>query len=194
MGREAPSKNDVPAVRERTGASPRIMETASVHPGAEIGLDTLIGAFCVIAAGARIGAGTRIQSHTAVWAGVTLGEDVFVGPSATFTNVRYPRAGFVRAPHWDETIVEAGASIGANATLVAPLRIGTRAMIGAGAVVTRDVPPHAIVAGNPSRIIGWACTCGETLARGEPLPSDATCTRCRRTYEGRNGSLVQLTA
>src|SRR5438874_1247776 len=105
-----------------------------------------------------IAAGTRVQIHVSIWSGVTLGEDVFVGPAAAFTNVRHPRAAFPRSPAhggaWDETRVEDGASIGANATLVAPLRVGRAAMIGAGAVVTRDVPAHAIVVGAPARIAG----------------------------------------
>jgi acetyltransferase-like isoleucine patch superfamily enzyme len=154
-----------------------------VHPPsvvgerARLGLDVVIGAFCFVADGAVIGAGTRIQSHTSVWDGVELGEDVFVGPGAQFTNVRHPRAAFRRGPHWDRTVVEDGATIGAHAVLVAPVRVGHHAMVGAGAVVTRDAPAHAIVAGNPARVIGWACVCGETVARGAEPPRDLRCAR-----------------
>jgi acetyltransferase-like isoleucine patch superfamily enzyme len=147
-------------------------------PGALLGLDTVVGAFCFVASGAVVGAGTRIQGHTSVWAGVELGEDVFVGPAAVFTNVRHARAAFVRAPHWDRTVVEEGATVGAGAVLVAPVRIGRYAMIGAGAVVTRDVPAHSVVAGNPARVIGWACRCGETVARGTERPESARCDAC----------------
>jgi UDP-2-acetamido-3-amino-2,3-dideoxy-glucuronate N-acetyltransferase len=143
----------------------------------------VVGAFCFVASGAVVGAGTRIQSHTSVWDGVELGEDVFVGPAAVFTNVRHPRAAFPRAPNWDRTVVEDGASIGAGAVLVAPVRVGRCAMVGAGAVVTRDVPAHAVVAGNPARIVGWACECGETVARGEKTPSAVKCGRCGRPLE-----------
>src|SRR5579883_2179384 len=127
--------------RERKGAPPRVHKPSVVSPDARVGADVVIGAFCFVAAGAVIGAGTRIQSHTSVWAGVVLGEDVFVGPGAMFTNVRTPRAAFPRAPAlegetWDETHVEDGATIGAHATLVAPVRVGRCAMVGAGAVVT----------------------------------------------------------
>src|SRR5271170_7768431 len=156
--------------RPRLGAPPRVYPPSVVAAGATLGTDTVIGAFCFVAAGAVVGAGTRIQSHTSVWDGVTLGHDVFVGPGAQFTNVHRPRAAFPRAPDWDRTTVEDGVTLGANATLVAPVRVGRHAMIGAGAVVTRDVPAHAVVVGNPARIVGWACVCGETLARGERPP------------------------
>jgi len=166
--------------RERTGADPIIHPPSVVADGARLGSDVVVGAFCFIASGAIVGAGTRIQSHTSVWAGVELGKDVFVGPGATFTNVRHPRAAFPRAPRWDGTVIEDGASIGAAAVLVAPLRVGRCAMVGAGAVVTRDVPAHAVVAGNPARIVGWACACGETLTRGREKPATAHCARCGR--------------
>jgi UDP-2-acetamido-3-amino-2,3-dideoxy-glucuronate N-acetyltransferase len=123
----------------------------------------VIGAFCFVARGARIGSGTRIQSHTSVWAGVELGEDVFVGPAVVFSNVRRPRVTHPRAPNWDRTVVGDCATIGAGAILVAPVRVGPGAMIGAGAVVTRDVPAHAIARGNPARVHGYACSCGERL-------------------------------
>ena len=149
-----------------------------MQEGAELGRDVVVGDFCFVARGARIGSGTRIQSHTSVWDGVELGEDVFVGPAATFTNVRRPRARFSRAPNWERTVVEDGATIGAAAVLVAPVRVGARAMVGAGAVVVRDVPPNAIVAGNPAAIHGFACACGERLARGESPPKHAVCNEC----------------
>jgi UDP-2-acetamido-3-amino-2,3-dideoxy-glucuronate N-acetyltransferase len=168
--------------RPRLGAPPRVYPPSTVAPGARLGTDTVVGAFCYVAAGAIIGTGTRIQSHTSVWDGVTLGDDVFVGPGCQFTNVRHPRAAFPRAPRWDRTLVEDGASLGAGSVLVAPVRVGRHAMIGAGAVVTRDVPPHAIVVGNPARIIGWACGCGETLARGEAPPlGSVPCDGCGLT-------------
>ena len=144
-----------PMKRERTGAKAKVHEPSVVDKEAEIGTDVVIGAFCMVCAGAKIGNGTRIQCHTSVWAGVELGEDVFVGPSVVFTNVRYPRAAYSRAPHWDVTIVGRGATLGAGAILVAPVRIGEDAFVGAGAVVTHDVPAGAIVAGNPARVIGW---------------------------------------
>lgn len=142
-----------------------------------IGEDVVIGAFCFVAKGARVGAGTRIQSHTSVWDGVELGEDVFVGPAATFTNVKRPRARYPRAPNWDRTKVGDGATLGAASVLVAPVVVGPRAMVGAGAVVARDVPAGAIVVGNPAEVIGFACACGERLGRGR-RPKRVQCKHC----------------
>ena len=181
--------------RPRLDAPPKIHAPAVVSEGAVVGNDVVIGAFSFIADGARVGAGTRIQGHTSVWAGVVLGEDVFVGPAATFTNIRRPRAAFPRAPEWDATFVEDGATIGANATVVAPARIGQCALVGAGAVVTGDVPPHAIVTGSPARVTGWACTCGETLFRGARRPKYAECTLCARAFERHEtAGLVEVAA
>lgn len=165
--------------RTRTGAPPRIHPPSVVLEGAQLASDVVVGAFSFVGAGAVIGAGTRIQGHTSVWDGVVLGADVFVGPGAVFTNVRRPRAAFPRVPRWDCTFVEDGATIGAGAVLVAPVRVGACAMVGAGAVVVRDVSAHAIVVGNPARVVGWACACGETASRGEVAPESAMCARCR---------------
>lgn len=172
-----------PQQRPRLGAPPKIYPSAIVQPGAQLGRDVVVGAFCYVADGARVGAGTRLQSHTSVWAGVELGEDVFVGPGAMFTNVHAPRARYPReASRWDETRVGDGATIGARATLVAPVRVGPCAMVGAGAVVTRDVPAHAVVVGVPARVVAWACACGERLSRGRTAPKRAVCKRCGAVF------------
>jgi UDP-2-acetamido-3-amino-2,3-dideoxy-glucuronate N-acetyltransferase len=134
-----------------------------------------------------------VQGHTSIWDGVTLDEDVFVGPGAMFTNVKHPRAAFSRRPRkpgetWDETRVGQGATIGARATLVAPVTLGAFAVVGAGAVVTRDVPAHAIVCGVPARIVGWACVCGETVSRAVRQPARASCASCGAVLSARAGS------
>src|SRR5271156_1083187 len=102
-----------PRPRPRSSAAPRVYPSSVVAKGAKLGPGSVVGAFCFIADGAKVGARCRIQSHTSVWAGVTLEEDVFVGPAVVFTNVKRPRAAFVRAPDWDETLVRRGATLGA---------------------------------------------------------------------------------
>ena len=164
--------------RPRTGAPARVYPSAVVLPGARLGEDVVVGAFTFVASGAIVGDGTRIQGHTSLWDGVVLGRDVFVGPGAMFTNVRRPRASYSRAPDWDETLVGEGATIGAHATLVAPVSVGPFAMIGAGAVVTKDVPDHAVVAGVPAKIIGWTCDCAGTVVRGRRRPARVACPIC----------------
>lgn len=141
--------------------------------------DSQLGQGCYVAPGVHIGVGCRIQNNVSIYEGVELAEDVFVGPSAVFTNVLTPRAHTPRRGEFATTIVEQGVSIGANATIVCGVRLGHDCMIGAGSVVTRDVPPFALVAGNPARPLGWVCRCGEKLDVSSAL---ASCSRCERRY------------
>lgn len=131
--------------------------------GAHIGERCVVGQGCFIAATARIGNGVRLQNHVSVFDGVELEDFVFCGPSVVFTNVRVPRSEISRREHFERTVVERGASIGANATIRCGVRIGRYAMIGAGSVVTRDVPAFALVVGNPAKPIGWVGRGGERL-------------------------------
>jgi UDP-2-acetamido-3-amino-2,3-dideoxy-glucuronate N-acetyltransferase len=151
---------------------------AHVMPGARVGRDAVLGQGCFVASGARIGDGCRIQNHVSVYGGVELGDDVFVGPSAVFTNVRRPRARYPRKPSFEVTTVGRGATIGANATIVCGVRIGENAFVGAGAVVTRDVPAHALVTGSPARIQGFICACGETVWRAGARGKKRACSTC----------------
>jgi UDP-2-acetamido-3-amino-2,3-dideoxy-glucuronate N-acetyltransferase len=136
------------------GAGTRVWHWSHVDVGASVGADCSIGQGCYVAAGASIGRGCKIQNGVSVYRGVTLEEDVFVGPNATFTNVHNPRAALDRKHEIRPTLVKRGATIGANATIVCGVTIGAHAFVGAGAVVTRDVPDHALVIGNPARITG----------------------------------------
>ena len=169
----------------RVGAGTRIWHWVHVMPGAEIGDRCSIGQGCFIGA-VRIGDGCRIQNHVSIYDGVTLEDDVFLGPSCTFTNVEHPRAHVSRKASYAPTRVARGATIGANATIVCGVSIGAYAMIGAGAVVTRAVPAHALVVGVPARRIGWACRCGETL------PASLACARCGDAYAEDEGLLAKL--
>jgi UDP-2-acetamido-3-amino-2,3-dideoxy-glucuronate N-acetyltransferase len=162
----------------RLGVGVRIWHWVHVRAGAVIGDGTSIGQGCYIGEVA-IGRGCRIQNHVSLFDGVTLEDDVFLGPSCVFTNVAHPRAQVSRKHAFSPTVVGRGATVGANATIVCGVSIGAYAMVGAGAVVTRDVPPHALVLGAPARRTGWACRCGETLPRAI---GRVRCERCGDEY------------
>jgi UDP-2-acetamido-3-amino-2,3-dideoxy-glucuronate N-acetyltransferase len=138
----------------------------------------MLGQACFVAGKVRMGDGCRIQNHVNLYDGVELEDEVFVGPSAVFTNVNRPRAAYPRRPAYETTLVRRGASIGANATVVCGIRIGVHAFIGAGAVVTRDVPDHALVVGSPARVVGWICACAETVSRARLRPRALVCSAC----------------
>ena len=147
------------------GTGTRVWHFAHVRAGARIGERCVLGKSVFVDAGAVVGSGCRIQNFVSIYAGVTLEDDVFVGPSAVFTNDRYPRAG---NDDWHPlpTLVRRGASIGANATLVCGITVGEWAMVGAGAVLTQDVEPHRLVVGNPAKAVGWVCRCGRKVPEG----------------------------
>ena len=157
------------------GAGTDIWQFVHVMQGAHIGERCSIGQGCFIG-NVRIGDGCRIQNNVSIYEGVTLEDDVFLGPSCVFTNVRHPRAHVSRKAEYAPTLVCKGATVGANATILCGVTIGAYAMIGAGAVVTHDVVPHAIVVGTPARAIGWACRCGETL------PASLRCATAAASY------------
>jgi UDP-2-acetamido-3-amino-2,3-dideoxy-glucuronate N-acetyltransferase len=165
------------------GNDTRIWHFVHVMPGAWIGDRCSIGQGCYIGK-VRIGHGCRIQNNVSIYEGVTLEDDVFLGPSCVFTNVKHPRAHVSRKTELARTLVCKGVTVGANATVICGVTIGEHAMIGAGAVVTRDVAPHAIVVGAPARQIGWACRCGETL------PADLACPRCETAFHLDAGRLA----
>jgi acetyltransferase-like isoleucine patch superfamily enzyme len=155
--------------------------------GARIGPGCNIGDHVFVESGATIGERVTVKNNSLVFEGVTLEDDVFVGPNTVFTNDRRPRAPGVRDGPFElvPTLVRRGASIGANATIVGGVTIGPFALVGAGAVITADVPAHALVAGNPARRLGWVCRCGRTL------PGDLTC-RCGRAFRSEGDGLAPL--
>jgi acetyltransferase-like isoleucine patch superfamily enzyme len=178
------------------GAGTRIWAFAHVLKGARIGRHCNIGDHCFVEGGARIGDNVTIKNGIAIWDGVVVRDNAFVGPFAVFTNdlaprsPRFPAAARRYASRgWlSPTVVEEGASIGANATILCGLRIGQFAMIGAGAVVTRAVPAYALMVGVPARQVGWVCECGTRLTaeRRDPM----SCLACRLRYQVRRGRLV----
>jgi len=151
------------------GAGTRIWHWVHVCQGARIGRDCVLGQGVYVGPGVVVGDRVKIQNHVSVYAGVTLEDEVFCGPSAVFTNVINPRAGVDRRSEFRETRVCRGASIGANATVVCGVRIGRHAMVGAGAVVTRDVADFELVVGTPARRLGWISRGGHRLAFADGL-------------------------
>jgi UDP-2-acetamido-3-amino-2,3-dideoxy-glucuronate N-acetyltransferase len=158
------------------GPRTRVWAFAHVLAGARIGADCNVGDHAFVEGGAVVGDGVTIKNGVLLWSGVTVEDDVFLGPGAVFTNDAGPRAPYPKGPAgWLPTLVRRGATVGANATVLPGLTIGRWAMVGAGAVVTADVPDHALVVGNPARRAGWACECGRVL------PDGLACA-CGRSY------------
>jgi UDP-2-acetamido-3-amino-2,3-dideoxy-glucuronate N-acetyltransferase len=165
------------------GPGTKIWHFSHVMKDAVIGANCNIGQNVVISPGVTLGDNVKIQNNVSVYTGVTLEDDVFCGPSCVFTNVTTPRSHVRRNdPEKDyaKTLVKRGASIGANATIVCGNTLGEYSFVGAGAVVTKDVPPYAMVYGNPARIKGWACVCGVKLAFEA---ENATCSECGTQYQ-----------
>jgi len=147
------------------GPRTRVWAFAHVLAGARIGADGNIGGHAFVEGGVVVGDRVTIKNGVLLFSGVTVEDEVFLGPGAVFTNDATPRAAHRKGPAgWRATVVRRGATVGANATVLSGLTIGCWAMVGAGAVVTGDVPAHAVVVGNPARQTGWACRCGRTLA------------------------------
>lgn len=159
------------------GEDTRVWYFCHVQSGASIGKRCNIGQNVFVGAGVRIGDGVKIQNNVSVYEGVELGDYVFCGPSCVFTNDLTPRAKFPKdKSEYKKTLVGEGATIGANATVVCGHNIGEWAMVAAGAVVTKDVPDHALVAGVPAQVMGYMCHCGKQL------PEDLSCCHCGRGY------------
>ena len=171
------------------GEGTKIWHFSHVMSGSKIGCRCNIGQNVVILPEVRIGDNVKIQNNVSVYTGVELEDDVFCGPSMVFTNVVNPRSHVPRKDEYRRTLVKRGASIGANATVVCGNTIGRYAFIGAGAVVTRDVPDFALVVGNPGRVAGWMCQCGIKLDLSRDLAGDgeSACSACGKSYRKKNG-------
>lgn len=145
------------------GEGTRIWHFSHVMSGAVIGSECKLGQNVVVCSGVILGNGVKVQNNVSIYEGVCCEDEVFIGPSAVFTNVINPRSAIVRKHEYKRTMVCRGATIGANATVICGIEIGSYAFIGAGAVVTKDVPPYALVKGNPARQTGWVSEYGHSL-------------------------------
>ena len=167
------------------GEGTRIWHFSHIMPYTEIGPKCNIGQNVVIGPKVIIGANCKIQNNVSIYTGVTLEDGVFCGPSMVFTNIINPRAEIERKSEFKPTLVRRGATIGANATIVCGHTIGRYALVGAGAVVTKDVADFALVIGNPSRQIGWVCRCAERLPDIDEV--NIKCDKCDAVYERIHG-------
>jgi len=184
---------------DRLGRGTRIWAFTHVMKEVSIGENCNIGDHCFIESGVTVGSNSTIKNGNMLWQGVVLEDGVFVGPNVCFTNDMYPRS--ARLPQARErysdrewllpTLVKQGASIGAGAVLLPGLTIGKFAVVGAGSLVTRDVPPHVLVVGNPARIRGWACQCGQALKFRKET---AVCSACGREFaqQGKENQIVKI--
>ncbi len=164
------------------GSGTKIWHFCHVMSKAQVGKNCNIGQNVFIGDGTVIGNGVKIQNNVSIYAGVILEDDVFLGPSMVFTNVVNPRSHVNRHDEYQITTVKRGSTIGANATIVCGVTLGEFAFVGAGAVVTSDIPAHALVYGNPARIQGWMCQCGEKIEFDNSEPSTGTCSFCSLCY------------
>jgi len=171
------------------GDGTKIWHFCHVMPGAVIGERCSLGQNVVVMPGTRIGNNVKIQNNVSIYEGVELEDDVFCGPSMVFTNVINPRSAVSRKHEYQRTLVRRGATIGANATVVCGVTLGEYAFVGAGAVVTKDAKPFALVTGVPARQVGWMCRCGERLSGIENRESGIECSVCKTAYVFRGDQL-----
>lgn len=162
------------------GEGTRIWHFTHIMSGARIGKNCIIGQNVFIGSGTVLGNNIKIQNNVSVYDGVILEDDVFCGPSMVFTNVFNPRSFISRKKEFRKTLVKKGATIGANATIICGSTIGRYAFIGAGSVVTKDVPDYALVYGNPGRVKGWICECAEEIVFRS---GKAICNTCGKRYK-----------
>lgn len=172
------------------GEGTKIWHFSHVQTGAVLGKKCIIGQNVYIAATAILGNNCKIQNNVSIYDNVELEDEVFCGPSMVFTNVFNPRAFIERKHEYRKTLLKRGCTIGANATIVCGSTIGEYALVGAGSVVTKDVPAYALVYGTPGRIRGWVCKCGVKLAPDQS--GNAVCPECSLKYKIGTDSCVPL--
>jgi UDP-2-acetamido-3-amino-2,3-dideoxy-glucuronate N-acetyltransferase len=172
------------------GAGTRIWHFTHVMSGCNIGPECNLGQNVVISPGVTLGKNVKIQNNVSIYTGVVCEDDVFLGPSMVFTNILNPRSAIIRRDQYVKTLVKKGASIGANATIICGHTIGEYALIGAGAVVTKDVPAYALLVGNPAKQTGWVSEFGHKLKFDEK--NIAVCPESKEKYQLSNNSVKKL--
>ncbi|MEM7367627.1 MAG: acyltransferase [Bacteroidota bacterium] len=172
------------------GNRTKIWHFCHVMPHAEIGEGCSLGQNVFVASRVKLGNNVKIQNNVSLYEGVICEDDVFLGPSMVFTNVRNPRSAVIRKSQYAETYLEKGATIGANATIVCGVRLGHHCFIGAGTVVTKNVPPYALIVGNPGRQLGWMSEYGHRLSFEDT--HIATCPESKDRYELKDGLVHKL--
>lgn len=173
------------------GSGTRIWHFSHIMPNCVIGANCNLGQNVVVSPGVILGNNVKVQNNVSIYTGVICEDDVFLGPSMVFTNVINPRSAIVRKHEYKQTLVKRGASIGANATIICGNVIGEYALIGAGAVITREVKPYALVIGNPAREVGWVSEYGHRLNFDED--GMAVCPESQQQYRIRDGHVYKLT-
>ncbi len=174
----------------KIGKGTKIWHFSHIMTGAEIGENCNIGQNVVVSPGVKIGKNVKVQNNVSIYTGVICADDVFLGPSMVFTNVINPRSEIIRKDNYETTIVEKGASIGANSTIICGNIIGRYAFVGAGAVVTKDVKPYALVMGNPARQAGWMSEFGQKLVFDKK--GYAVCSESEERYHLENGNVSKI--
>jgi UDP-2-acetamido-3-amino-2,3-dideoxy-glucuronate N-acetyltransferase len=174
----------------RIGAGSKIWHFCHLMPGCELGSDCNLGQNVFVANGVKLGSRVKVQNNVSLYNGVVCEDDVFLGPSMVFTNVRNPRSGVNRRGQYDPTYLEKGVSVGANATIVCGVRLHQYCFIGAGTVVTKDVPAYALMVGNPARQLGWMSEYGHRLAFDEE--GHASCPESGQRYLLAGGKVTRI--
>mgnify|MGYP005769377927 CR=1 FL=1 len=188
MGAYQAHESAIVSAGAQIGDGTTIWQFSNIMDNVIIGNNCNIGQNVFIESGVVIGSGVTIKNNIAIYTGVICEDDVFLGPNCVFTNVLTPRSFISRKNEYKQTLVQKGATIGANATIICGHTIGKYAMVGAGSVVTKDVLDYALVVGNPARRTGYVCECGERIYREQGY----LCMRCGRRYSEENGALHEV--
>jgi len=187
------SKHETAIVDEpvEVGAGTKIWHFSHISAGVKIGDNCKLGQNVFVQNNVKIGNNCKIQNNVSIYGGVELEDYVFCGPSMVFTNVLNPRCKYPQetADKYVKTLIREGASLGANSTIVCGITVGKNAFVGAGSVVTKDVPDYALVYGSPAKIRGWLCECGTKL---NFLDNQAECLKCKKMYNQKEGKVLQV--